>query len=79
MSACARRFWGSGTACAGASPQADSPAAKEMAARLAAMQAERQRQDSAWQLPPAAAASPAALIRNSSQQNAPQQQKPNLR
>lgn len=53
------------------------------------MQAERQRQDAAWQLPAAATGtataatstavtSTAALIRNSSPQNA-QQQKPNLR
>ena len=46
MSGCALRRWGSGTNC---TRPADTPAAKEMAARLAAMQAERQRQDtSLW-------------------------------
>ena len=52
MSACALRRWGTGTSC-GPRP-ADTPAAKDMAAKLAAMQAERQRQDSLWG-PPAVA------------------------
>ncbi len=54
MSACALRRWGTGTSCG---PRTDTPASKEMAAKLAAMQAERQRQDAAWG-PPAAATEP---------------------
>lgn len=45
MSGCALRRWGTGTSCG---PRTDTPAAKEMAAKLAAMQAERQRQDAVW-------------------------------
>jgi hypothetical protein len=48
MSACALRRWGTGTAC---ERPADTPAAKEMAARLAAMQAERSAQDARWSGP----------------------------
>ena len=52
MSGCALRRWGSGTSC---TRPADTPAAKEMAARLVAMQAERQRQDThLWGATPAA-------------------------
>lgn len=46
MSGCALRRWGSGTPCS-KEPQAN----KEMAAALAAMKAEREKQDAAWQLP----------------------------
>jgi hypothetical protein len=53
MSGCARRRWGEGTTC---ERPADTPAAKEMAARLSAMQAERQRQDAAWSAPTVPAA-----------------------
>ena len=44
MSACAIKHWGTGTPCI----KTDSPAAKEMAAKLAQMQAERDRQDGMW-------------------------------
>lgn len=68
MSACALRRWGSGTSC---ERPADTPAAKEMAARLAAMQAERQRQDTALYPPlqEAAAAKPQAQARAGPQEN----------
>jgi hypothetical protein len=46
MSGCALRRWGSGTPCT-KEPQAN----KEMAAALAAMKAEREKQDTMWQLP----------------------------
>lgn len=50
MSGCALRRWGSGTPCQ--RPQADTPAAKEMEAKLAAMRAEREKQDVAlWGSP----------------------------
>ena len=44
MSACAIKHWGTGTPCI----KTDSPAAKEMAAKLAQMQAERDKQDGMW-------------------------------
>jgi hypothetical protein len=47
MSACAIKHWGTGTPCV----KTDTPAAKEMAAKLAQMQAERDRQDTAWHAP----------------------------
>jgi len=48
MSGCALRRWGSGTPC---TKEPDTVAKKEMATALAAMQAERDRQDTMWQLP----------------------------
>jgi hypothetical protein len=48
MSGCALRRWGSGTPC---SKEPDTAANKEMAAALAAMKAERDKQDTMWQLP----------------------------
>ena len=45
MSGCALRRWGPGTTC---ERPVDTPAAKEMATRLAAMQAARAAQDSTW-------------------------------
>ena len=53
MSGCALRRWGSGTACV---KEPDTEAKKQMASALAAMQAERDRQDTMWQMPPAEAA-----------------------
>jgi hypothetical protein len=47
MSACAIKQWGRGTPCV----KTDTPAAKEMAAKLAQMQAERDRQDGMWTQP----------------------------
>ena len=47
MSACAIKHWGTGTPCI----KTDSPAAKEMAAKLAQMQAERDKQDGMWTQP----------------------------
>ena len=44
MSACAIKHWGTGTPCV----KTDSPAAKEMAAKLAQMKAERDKQDGMW-------------------------------
>jgi hypothetical protein len=69
MSACARRRWGEGTPCA--RPAAETPAKKEMDAKLAAMLAARERQDARlWgnQAQPAAlaatpGAAPATLIK----------------
>lgn len=49
MSGCARRRWGGGT-CAPARPS-DTAAARELEAKLAAMQAEREKQDAAWLAP----------------------------
>lgn len=88
MSACARRQWGGG--CQPTARPADSAAAKEMEARLAAIQAERQRQDAAWgavstttakaaALPAAAGTALSTPPLNRSALHAPQQQKPNLR
>ena len=48
MSGCALRRWGSGTPC---TKEPDTAAKKEMAAALAAMKAERDKQDTMWQLP----------------------------
>jgi len=45
MSGCALRRWGSGTPCM---KETDTQAKKEMAAALAAMQAERDKQDAMW-------------------------------
>ena len=46
MSGCALRRWGSGTPCV---KETDTQAKREMAAALAAMQAEREKQDAMWQ------------------------------
>lgn len=48
MSACAIKQWGRGTPCV---KESNTAAAKEMAAKLAQMQAERERQDAAWHTP----------------------------
>ena len=48
MSGCALRRWGPGTPCV---KEPDTPAKKETAAALAAMLAERDRQDTMWQTP----------------------------
>jgi hypothetical protein len=45
MSACALRRWGAGTPCV---KEPTTAAGKEMAAKLAAMRAERERQDAAF-------------------------------
>ena len=45
MSGCALRRWGSGTPCM---KETDTQAKKEMAAALAAMRAERDKQDAMW-------------------------------
>jgi hypothetical protein len=47
MSGCALRRWGSGTPC---TKEPDTVAAKETAAALAAMRAEREKQDTMWLL-----------------------------
>jgi hypothetical protein len=44
MSACALRRWGPGTACV----RDSTPAEKEVSLKLAAMQAEREKQDGMW-------------------------------
>ena len=49
MSGCALRRWGSGTPC---TKEPDTVAAKETAAALAAMRAERDKQDTMWLLAP---------------------------
>lgn len=46
MSGCALRRWGSGTPCV---KEPDTQAKKEMAAALATMKAERDKQDAMWQ------------------------------
>ena len=48
MSGCAIKRWGPGTP---SNKTADTPAAKEMAAALAAMRLERDKQDTMWNLP----------------------------
>ena len=48
MSGCALRRWGSGTPC---TKEPDTAAKKEMANALAAMVAERDRQDTMWNPP----------------------------
>jgi hypothetical protein len=48
MSACAIKQWGRGTPCV---KESNTAAAKEMAAKLAQMQAERDRQDANWHTP----------------------------
>jgi hypothetical protein len=45
MSACAIKQWGRGTPCV---KESNTAAAKEMAAKLAQMKAEREKQDAAW-------------------------------
>ena len=45
MSACAIKQWGRGTPCV---KESHTAAAKEMAAKLAQMKAEREKQDAAW-------------------------------
>ena len=45
MSACAIKRWGTGTPCV---RETTTPAAKEMATKLAQMRAERERQDTMW-------------------------------
>ena len=47
MSACAIKRWGSGTPCV----KEDTTGAKEMAEKLAKMQAEREKQDTMWLSP----------------------------
>lgn len=44
MSACAIKHWGTGTPCI----KTDTPASKEMAAKLSQMRAERDKQDTMW-------------------------------
>lgn len=48
MSACAIKHWGTGTPCV---KESSTAAAKEMAEKLAKMRAEREKQDSMWNLP----------------------------
>jgi hypothetical protein len=48
MSACAIKHWGTGTPCV---KESNTTAAKEMAAKLAQMKAEREKQDTMWQQP----------------------------
>jgi hypothetical protein len=48
MSSCAIKRWGTGTPC---TKEPDTPAAKEMAEKLAKMRAEREKQDTLWTLP----------------------------
>jgi len=45
MSKCALRRWGSGVSC---TKEPDTAASKEMGEKLAAMRAERERQDTMW-------------------------------
>ncbi len=53
MSGCALKRWGAGTPC---TREPDTAAKKEMADRLAVMRAEREKQDTLWLAPAAAAA-----------------------
>jgi hypothetical protein len=78
MSGCALRRWGPGTTC---ERPVDTPAAKEMAARLAAMQAARAAQDSAWSGPVALKAEQTSVPNKSnvSAQQQQQQKGPQLR
>ena len=55
MSGCALRRWGSGTPC---SKEPNSESGKEMKLSLAAMQAERDRQDMMWMRVPEEEAQP---------------------
>jgi hypothetical protein len=48
MSKCALRRWGSGVTC---TKEPDTVASKEMGEKLAAMRAERERQDTMWGAP----------------------------
>jgi len=48
MSACALKRWGAGTPCV---REPATAAAKEVSDKLAAMRAEREKQDSAWSAP----------------------------
>jgi hypothetical protein len=48
MSGCALRRWGSGTPC---NRPIDTPGSKEMEAKLAAIRAEREKQDKMWDKP----------------------------
>ena len=48
MSSCAIKRWGTGTPCV---KEGSTAASKEMAEKLAKMQAERQKQDAMWSLP----------------------------
>jgi len=45
MSACAIKHWGTGTPCV---KESNTAASKEMAAKLAKMKAERDKQDAVW-------------------------------
>jgi len=45
MSACAIKHWGTGTPCV---KESNTAASKEMAAKLAQMRAEREKQDAVW-------------------------------
>ena len=47
MSGCALRRWGPGTQCV----KTDTPASKEMADKLAALKAEREKMDTIWTRP----------------------------
>lgn len=47
MSSCALRRWGPGTQCI----KTDTPASKEMAEKLAALKAEREKLDTIWTKP----------------------------
>ena len=53
MSGCAIRRWGAGSGCGGGNREPNTEASKEMAAKLAAMRAERDRQDTMWLAPAA--------------------------
>lgn len=57
MSGCALKRWGTGTPC---TREPDTAAKKEMAARLAVMQAEREKQDTMWLQPVAVTEKPQA-------------------
>jgi len=50
MSGCALKRWGPGTPC---TREPDTAAKKELAAKLEAIRAEREKQDTMWQLPAA--------------------------
>ncbi len=71
MSGCAIRRWGAGPGCGGGSRPSDTQAKKELEAKLAAMRAERQRQDGMWGGPvPAEAFKPDPPIKYTSPQGA---------
>ena len=66
MSGCALRRWGSGTQCV----KTDTPASKEMADKLAALKAEREKLDTIWLQPTSLSAESPSKPPNGNSQSA---------